>query len=269
MTAATVEAKAFDYIIALIYERCRIRPHEGKQNLIRSRLGKRMRHHGMETFEEYCHFLQNEADEEEFTQGVDALTTNFLREQEHFDFMVNTALPEVVTKGRPFTVWSAACATGEEPYSIAFYLGEHFPLEAGWNWRVMATDISTRALAKGGAGIYPLERAATVPKPWLKKFCQQGIGEWDGQFRIKPHIAARVTFQQINLLAPYSFREPFDLIFCRNVMIYFDRPTQEQLVNELSRYLVPDGHLLIGHSESLNGLDVAVKSVRPSVYKKK
>lgn len=271
MTAGIAEAKAFEYIITLIYQRCGVRLHEGKENLIRSRLGKRLRHHGIETLEEYCDYLQNEADEQEFTHVVDALTTNytnFLREPEHFDFMVNTALPEVVKKGRPFTVWSAGCATGEEPYSMAFHLGEHFPLEDGWDWRVMATDISTKALATARLGVYPLERAAAVPKRWLKKYCQQGIGEWDGRFRIKPHIVDRVDFQQVNLLAPYSFATTCVLVFCRNVMIYFDRPTQEQLVNQLARRLVPGGYLLIGHSESLTGLDVSVQCVRPSVYKR-
>lgn len=271
MTPAKAEAEAFEYIISLIYERCRIRLHHGKQNLIRSRLGKRMRHHGIETLEGYCNFLQNEAEEEEFTHVVDALTTNFtnfMREPAHFDFMLNTALPEVVQRDRPFRVWSAACATGEEPYSIAFSLGENFPQNRGWDWQIVATDISTRALSRAKTGVYPLERASSVPKPWLKKYCQRGIGQWEGHFRVRPNISERVTFQQINLLSSYSFSQPFDLIFCRNVMIYFDRETQEQLVNHMSQNLIPGGYLLVGHSESLNGLNVPVNCVKPSIYRK-
>jgi chemotaxis protein methyltransferase CheR len=272
MSAPTSEAKAFDYIISLIYERCRIRLHEGKHHLIRSRLGKRMRQNGIESLEDYCHFLQTEAEEEEFTHVVDALTTNFtnfLREQDHFEFMVEQALPAVLREERrPFKVWSAAGATGEEPYSIAFYLAEKFSLEAGWDWRILATDISTRALAKAKAGLYPLERAKAVPGEWRKRYCQRGTGDYEGQLRIKPAIQARVEFRQMNLLGPISFMAPFELIFCRNVMIYFDRPTQEQLVNELARCLVPGGYLLIGHSESLNGLSVPFKCERPSIYRK-
>lgn len=272
MRASTSEAKAFDYIISLIYERTRIRLHDGKQHLIRSRLGKRMRLHGIESFEDYCEFLQNVADEDEFTHVVDALTTNFtnfLREQDHFDFMVEKALPAVLPEGkRVINVWSAASATGEEPYSIAFYLAEKFPQALGWDWRILATDISTKALAKARAGVYPLERAQAVPREWLKRYCQRGTGEFEGQFRIKPELSGRVEFRQLNLLGSLAFPTPFDLIFCRNVMIYFDRPTQEQLVTQLVRHLVPGGYLLIGHSESLNGLNVPFKCERPSIYRK-
>lgn len=272
MRATTSEAKAFDYIISLIYERTRIRLHDGKQHLIRSRLGKRMRLHGIESFEDYCDFLQHRAAEDEFTHVVDALTTNFtnfLREQDHFEFMVSKALPAVLPEGkRSVSVWSAASATGEEPYSIAFYLAEKFSVAQGWDWRILATDISTKALAKARAGVYPLERAQTVPREWLKRYCQRGTGEFEGQFRIKPEIGSRVEFRQLNLLGALSFPAPFDLIFCRNVMIYFDRPTQEQLVTELARHLAPGGYLLIGHSESLNGLNVPFKCERPSIYRK-
>jgi len=272
MRASTSEAKAFDYIISVIYERTRIRLHDGKHHLIRSRLGERMRLHGLESFEDYCGFLQTHADEEEFTHVVDALTTNFtnfLREPDHFEFMVAKALPAVLPEGRrTINVWSAASATGEEPYSIAFHLAEKFPAALGWDWRILATDVSTRALAKARAGVYPLERAQTVPREWLKRYCQRGTRACEGQFRLKPEISGRVKFRQLNLLGAYSFPSPFDLIFCRNVMIYFDRPTQEQLVTELARHLVPGGYLLTGHSESLNGLNVPFKCERPSIYRK-
>jgi chemotaxis protein methyltransferase CheR len=272
MRTPTSEAKAFEFIISLIYERTRIRLHDGKQHLIRSRLGKRMRLHGIESFEDYCHFLQNEAGEDEFTHVVDALTTNFtnfLREKDHFDFMVDKALPAVLPEGkRHFKIWSAASATGEEPYSIAFYLAEKFPPALGWDWRILATDISTRALARARSGIYPLERAQGVPGGWLKRYCLRGTGEYDGHFRIKPVIQEWIEFKHLNLLGPLTLSSPFELIFCRNVMIYFDRPTQEQLVNELAKWVVPGGYLLIGHSESLNGLRVPFKCDRPSVYRK-
>lgn len=272
MRTSISEAKACDFIIGLIYERCRIRLHEGKEPLIRARLGRRMRLHGHESLEDYCHFLQNDAPDEEITEVVDALTTSytkFLREPDHFEFMVQRALPAVLADGRrKFRVWSAACATGEEPYSIAFYLAEHFPHAQGWDWRVLATDISTKALKQASEGVYPLERAGTVPPEWLKRHCQRGTGEFEGRFRIRPELAGRVDFQLLNLLGPISFAEPFDLIFCRNVMIYFDRTTQEQLATSLARFLVPGGFLLTGHAESLTGLRVPFKCEQPSIYRK-
>ncbi len=273
MRASTSEAKAFDYIIALIYERTRIRLHAGKQHLIRSRLGKRMRVQGVESLEGYCDFLQNGADDDEFTHVVDALTTNFtnfLREPEHFEFMVERALPAVLPAGqRRFKVWSAGGATGEEPYSIALYLAENFPVAQGWDWRILASDISTRALAEARAGIYPLERVQTVPREWLKRYCQRGLGDFEGHVRIKPELGARVEFRQLNLLGQFAFPVPFDLIFCRNVMIYFDRPTRTQLVTELARHLVPGGYLLIGHAETLNGLKVPFQCEQPGIYRKR
>src|SRR5689334_12668463 len=151
MSVATDTAGDYEYIIQLVYERCRIRLHDGKQQLIKARLGKRLRHHGFESLGQYCDYLRRGADAAEITHLVDALTTNytqFLREKDHFEFLVKTALPGLLAKNaRRFSVWSAACATGEEPYSLGFYLSEHFPPGAGWDWRILATDISTKVLA--------------------------------------------------------------------------------------------------------------------------
>jgi chemotaxis protein methyltransferase CheR len=272
MPAAIDAASDFEFIIQLVYDRCRVRLHEGKQQLIRARLGKRLRHHGFETLGQYCDYLRRGGDDAEVTHLVDALTTNytqFLREKDHFEFMVKTALPAMLAGAtRRFSVWSAACATGEEPYSLAFYLSEHFPSAAGWDWRILATDISTKALAVGQGGVYPADRLSSVPPEWWKKYFQKGVGKWAGHCRIKPDLASRVAFHQINLLGEYTFQEKFEVIFCRNVMIYFDRPTQEQLVNKLSRHLAPNGYLLIGHSESLNGLNIGLRCLRPSIYQK-
>lgn len=271
MSAISKETKAYQYIIAFIYERCRIRLDDGKEELMKSRLGKRMRHHGMTSFVEYCDFLRTRADEDEFTQVVDALTTNFtnfLREKDHFDFMVQDALPAVLPKdpGR-FQVWSAASSSGEEPYTVAMYLAEHFPVARRWDWRITASDISTKVLAASERAVYAEERVKTIPHEWLRKYFQKGVGKWDGHYRVKRALVERVTFRQVNLIEDYAHSQPFELIFCRNVMIYFDRQTQEQLVNRLCRFLVPQGHLLIGHSESLNGLDVPLRCVRPSIYR--
>lgn len=271
MPRQTDQDSDFDFIIRLVYERCRIRLHDGKHQLIKARLGKRMRRLGLETLGEYCDYLRQSGDEEELTHLVDALTTNythFLREKDHFEFLVGTALPGLLKGQKKFQIWSAACATGEEPFTIGFYLAEHFPLMSGWDWRIQATDVSTQALARAQQGIYAEERLTSLPPGWGPKFFQKGQRDWEGYYRVKPDLQERLHFQQVNLLGQYSFAEPFQVIFCRNVMIYFDRPTQEQLVQRLAQCLVPNGYLLIGHSESLNGLDLGLRCLRPSIYQK-
>jgi chemotaxis protein methyltransferase CheR len=266
------EAEACQYIADLVYDRCRIRLHDGKDALIKARLGKRMRKYGFTALPQYCDFLRTEGDEAELTMVIDALTTNFtnfLREADHFKFLVEQALPSVLPKGgKKFHVWSAASSSGEEPYTIGFYLSEHFPPALGWDWRIAASDISTKVLEKARQGIYPAERLDAIPRDWLRKYFQKGVGRWEGCCRVKSSITERVSFRQINLIESYTHPQPFEIIFCRNVMIYFDRPTQEQLVNQLCRFLVPKGYLIIGHSESLNGLNVPLRCLRPSIYQR-
>ena len=270
--ASRLDEDACDFIIALIYERSRIRLHGGKQALIKARLGKRMRHHSFACLADYCDFLQSSAGHEEVTHAVDALTTNFtnfLREEDHFQFLVNQALPGLLGKGRrKFHLWSAACASGEEPFSLAFYLDEKYPLAEGWDWRILATDISTKALAKAEAAVYAADRLDGLSDAWLRKHFQKGSGESEGYFRVKSRLRERVTFRQVNLLGAYDFPERFEAILCRNVMIYFDRPTQQQLVTNLSRFVVPAGYQLIGHTESLTGLPVPFRCLRPSYYQR-
>ncbi len=266
------EARACRFIADLIYERCRIRLHDGKDALIKARLGKRMRKHGFAELADYCEFLRTQPDDEEMTCVVDALTTNFtnfLREPDHFTFLVDQVLPSIVPPGRKkFDIWCAASSSGEEPYSIALYLAERYPPASGWDWRITASDISTRVLDQARLGVYPAERLHSIPRDWVRKYFQKGVGKWEGRCRIKPEIAERISFCRINLIEAYTHTQPFEIIFCRNVLIYFDRPTQEQLVRRLSENLVPNGYLLIGHSESLNGMNLPLRCLRPSVYQR-
>lgn len=265
------EAAAYNYIISLIYERAGIRLHDGKHELIKARLGKRMRFHGFPDLGTYCEFLSTKADEDEMTQVVDCLTTNFthfLREEDHLKFLTNQALPSLFSKPCKFKVWCAACATGEEPYSIAFYLFEHYPPSAGWDWSILATDISTKALGKARDAIYAEEKLTALPLSWRQNYFQKGQNNYEGYFRVKSQVSARVAFKQLNLLNPYDFSEQFAVIFCRNVMIYFDRPTQEKLIKQLSQQIMPKGYLIVGHAESLTGLSVGLKRLNPSVYQK-
>ncbi len=270
MAAISDETSALEYIVTEIYNYCRIRLHDGKASLIKARLVKRMRATGYETITGYVDFLASKASPEEWTQVVDALTTNFtnfLREEDHFAFIVQGVLPELLSAGQKrFNIWSAASSTGEEPYTIGFYLNEHYPLSSGWDWRIVASDLSTKALATAKQAIYAQERINTVPPEWQRRYFQLGQGEWEGHYRIKPIITERVTFRKINLIDVYEHEAPYEIIFCRNVMIYFDRPTQEALVQRLCRFLRPGGYLLIGHSESLTGLKLPLRCIKPSIY---
>jgi chemotaxis protein methyltransferase CheR len=272
MSAVTTETEAYRYIMALVYERCRIRLHDGKEALIRARLGKLLRRHSLVSLPEYCDYLRNRADEREFTRVVDALTTNFthfLREADHFQFVVEQALPSLLSqRQKHFNIWSAASSSGEEAYSLAFYLSESYPPVAGWDWRILASDISTRVLEQARRGIYPADRVRAVPPEWLRRYFQQGVDDWAGLYRVKRSVAERVLFRQINLIGHFAHPQSFETILCRNVMIYFDRATQEQLVEKLCGFLVPGGYLIIGHSESLNGLRIPLKCLRPSIYRK-
>lgn len=269
---ADADADACRFIREFMYRRCGIKLHEGKEPFLRARLGKVMRSLGMASLAEYVQFLRTRADEGHFSQMVDALTTNysyFLRESEHFEFMVQDALPQVLGPGcRRFRVWSAAAASGEEPYTIALFLAEHYPRISGWDWQVTASDISSRALATARRGIYPLDRVAQVPPDWLRRHFQKGAGRWTGHVRVKLDLAQHVTFQRINLMGHYAHPHPFEIVFCRNMMIYLDRSAQEELIARLCRFIVPGGYLLIGHSESLNGLQAPLRCVRPSIYRR-
>jgi chemotaxis protein methyltransferase CheR len=272
MTTNATEEAACRYIAELVYDRCRIQLQDGKNALIKARLGKRMRQLGFDGLAEYCDFLRATENAAEITGVIEALTTNFtgfFREADHFEFLVKQALPSAPPKDRRrIRIWSAASSSGEEPYSIGISLAEHCPPVLGWDWLIAASDISAKVLEQARLGIYPLERLGAMPRDLLRKYFQKGVGRWDGYCRVKQSIAGRVSFRQINLIEPYNFPRPFDVIFCRNLMIYFDRQTQEQLVNQLCRFLPPGGYLFIGHSESLNGLSVPLRCLRPSIYQR-
>ena len=192
-------------------------------------------------------------------------------DERHFDFLTRTILPELTgTRGTRLNFWSAACSSGEEPYTLALslfdYFGRHDP---GRSWQIEATDISNPVLLKARAGIYKAEAVEKIPPAQLRAFFKAGAGEEAGTYRVQPILQERIRFRQLNLLGPaLPFTEPFQVIFCRNVMIYFDRATQEELVARLARLLAPGGYLLVGHSESLTNIKHPFESVRPAVYRR-
>lgn len=264
----------FDFIRNLVYERSRINLSPDKRQLVSARLGKRLRAMNVPTIGEYCRLLQAPGADEELANLIDAISTNhtfFFRESAHFDFLRQIIIPETLARwsgerGMRFKVWSAACSSGEEPYSIAITLAEcmpHLP------WHIEATDISHRILAKAVAGIYSGETAAKIPRETLRTYFQRGFGPQEGNFRVKRTLRERVTFRHLNLLeGDLPIRDLFEVIFCRNVMIYFDRPTQDELVSRLADRLVPGGYLFVGHSESLTQMRHSLQAVRPAVYRK-
>lgn len=266
------DKEACAYIIELVRRRSGICLHHGKDALIQARLGKRVRRLGLPGLPQYCEFLRREADEDEIASVVEALTTHFtsfLREESHFRFLVEQALPRLLRPGeKRIHIWSAASSTGEEPYSAAFYLAEHFPPAAGWDWRITASDIAETVLGRARLGVYPEERLSGLPREWLRRYFQKGVGPWAGSYRVKSAITERVAFRQINLIEEYTHPQPFHAIFCRNALIYFDRPTQERMLRHLCRFAAPGGIIMVGHSESLNGLDLPLRCLQPSIYQR-
>ena len=264
----------FDFIRNLVYERSRISLSSEKRELVSARLAKRLRATNLASVGDYCRLLQSPDQEEELANLIDAISTNhtfFFRENAHFDFLRQTVLPEMrvrsTQEGWPqFRVWSAACSSGEEPYSIAITLADSL---SGWSWQIEATDISHGILEKARTGIYRAETVERLPKHTLQSHFKRGFGPQDGNYRTKAALRDRINFQHLNLLEGVPpFREPFHVIFCRNVMIYFDRPTQEELITKLARLLIPGGYLFVGHAESLTVLKHSLQAVRPAIYRR-
>jgi chemotaxis protein methyltransferase CheR len=252
-------------------------PH--KREMLKARLGRRLRALGLARFLDYYRLLsEGDPGGEELTRFVNAVTTNvtdFFREPHHFRFLAEQWLPRLRQRAgrdgeRRLRVWSAGCSTGEEPYTIAFTLREALGAAAGcWNVRVLASDIDTDALARAAAGVYPAARAATVPPALRRRFLLKGTGANSDLVCVRPEVRGLVAFRRINLIDdPWPVHTSFDAIFCRNVLIYFDRPTQQRLLERLLRFLHDDGLLFLGHSESLNGLFAGMKHLENTVYQR-
>jgi chemotaxis protein methyltransferase CheR len=260
--------REFDQITELAYRTCGIDLKNGKQELVQARLGKKIRQGKFGSFKQYYEHVVADKTGEELIALLDALTTNFtsfLREAAHFDFLRKTIVPGL--KGQ-IRIWSAACSTGEEPYTIAFSLIEELGMPAASRIQILASDISSRALAAAGRGVYEAERFKEFPKDWLSKYLLRGYDRREGWFQVKPPIRRLIEFKRLNLMESFRPAQPFQVIFCRNVMIYFNKETQEQLVNRFASCLEPGGYLLIGHAESLTGLKHPYDYVKPAVYRR-
>ena len=238
----------------------------GKQAMLAGRLGKRLRALNLATFSDY---LQRVADDiTECQTAVDLLTTNetyFFREPKHFAFLSQVAIPEFHAQ-QTVRIWSAACSSGEEPYSIAMVLAER---RGQRPWEILASDISQSILQNARSGQYPLSRAQNIPPSYLQRFCLKGIGIHEGTLKIAPALLQRVQFQQINLISPRANVGEFDMIWLRNVLIYFDVETKVAVCQQLLQKLRPGGFFLVGHSESLQGMVAGLEMVQAAVYRKR
>ena len=272
----TISREAYHFIAAKVYEHSRIRLGDDKQALVSGRLAKRLRALNLDSFDMYCTFLESAKGAEEIGPLVDSISTNhthFFREIEHINFLRDVALkewfPQVTRNREVFKFWSAACSSGEEPYTIAIVLAEYARAHGVFNWQIEASDISSRILAKAQAAIYDESRLQLPQPEWLQRYFQKGAGNFAGQYRVKDALIKQVKFHRLNLLqAQYPVQPNQHVIFCRNVMIYFDTATQQELVLKLINQLTPGGYFVVGHSESLLGIKHPLKSVKPGIYRK-
>jgi chemotaxis protein methyltransferase CheR len=243
---------------------------DGKEPLVAARLGKVAGRLQLHSYQEYYDYVTADRTGQALLALIEALTTHhtgFLREPAHFEFLAQIAFSEWRTRDQ-IRIWSAGCSSGEEAYSIAFHLLDCGALPDSTRIDIFATDISSRMLEIARAGVYPAERLAHLPPHWLSKYLLKGHGRSAGLLRVKPEIQRLITFERLNLVEPFPPLAPFSVIFCRNVMIYFDRPTQESLVIRAATLLEPGGYLFIGHSESLLGLEQPLTYVQPAIYRK-
>jgi chemotaxis protein methyltransferase CheR len=265
---------AYGFLAELVYQRSRIRLGPDKQALVAGRLGRRIQTLGCANFEDYCRLLKSPGGEEEVGDLIDLISTNhtqFFREHAHFDVLAERLLPALAARtiatGREARVWSAAAASGEEAYSLAIVLAEFARTRPGFSWRVHASDISRRMLESCRLGIYESNKVVLPSPDLLARYFQRGHGDREGFYRVKADLRRLVAVEHVNLFQDsYPVPRDLDVIFCRNVMIYFDVASRRELVDRLTEQLAPGGHLFVGHSESLLGLGHRLKTAWPGVY---
>lgn len=258
----------FARVRKLIYQHAGISLSEAKTDMVYSRVGRRLRALGLDGFREYLDYLENQQDHAEWEAFTNALTTNltsFFREEHHFPILAD----HLLKLQRPIRIWCSAASTGEEPYTIAMTACEAFgtlrpPVE------IIATDIDTNVLATAAKGVYPYERVSKLSEKRRKEFFQKGVGAHEGTVRVRNELRSLITFNQLNLLdEQWALKEPFDAIFCRNVMIYFDKPTQAKILNKFESYMKPHTLLFAGHSENFMYVSNAFQLLGKTVYQLK
>ena len=274
----SVSPALFEKFQKLIYIETGIWLGSSKTALLCGRLFRRLRTLEITSLESYYECVAQPDQHEERARMIDAITTNetrFLREPRHFEFMVQRVFPrwradaEHGLRPKRVRIWSAGCSSGEEPYTVAMLLAKHLPVQAGWDVRLLATDISNRVLEKARKGVYPMAKAAELSEDLLHNFMLRGMAERDGEMKVKVEIQQMVDFRRLNLDQDANLGEsPFDAIFCRNVLIYFDAASKSRVVANLSRYLIANGLLFVGHAENLSSMSSQLRSLEPTIYTK-
>lgn len=263
----------------LIYRHSRISLGPNKKGLVHSRLSKRLRSTQCDSFGAYLDWVQSPKGADELTHLVDAISTNhtyFFRESAHYEFLESKVLPRFLNptdtpawSERTLRIWSAACSTGEEPYSIAMCIDPLMGKQAARDWQIHASDISTRVLSSAASGVFKSDRVENIEAHLLRDYFQQGSGSNEGMVRVKESIRRHIHFVQLNLLTDsYPFHEPFHVVFNRNVMIYFDQATQQELIDRMVPLIAPGGYLFIGHSETLSAVKHPLRQIQPSIFQK-
>ena len=271
LISAELNHHQFQEISRIVYEQCGINLKSGKEALVRARLMKRLRALEMSSVEAYLSFIGSGKGQREIETLIDVMTTNktsFFRESAHFDYLAEVILPRLEQHRLRF--WSAACSSGEEPYTLAMVLRETIPAIDQRDVLILSTDISHRMLDIAREGLYSQERLAGVPRAMVSKyFRRQALSAGKSGFRVKSSLRQLVRLAPLNLMQPWPMKGPFNVIFCRNVMIYFDRPTQQGLIDRFHDLLAPGGYLFVGHSEGLSGIRHAFQYMKPAIYRKR
>jgi chemotaxis protein methyltransferase CheR len=260
----------------LIYGKAGIYLSPGKKALLEARLTSRIRQLGGKSFGEYFHQVVDDPEGTELIQLLDRISTNethFFREPRQFEFLEQQIFPRWAEQGaaglkpRLIRVWSAGCSTGEEPYSIAMTVLDHFPPAAGWQVEILATDLSSRVLDSARKAVWPIAKSVEIPQGYLKRFMLKGTGSQADNMKAGPEIVSVVRFERVNLNDElYSVGGRFDVIFCRNVLIYFDAASRARVIERLLNHLAPSGYFFIGHAETLNGVTERVRNIMPTIY---
>lgn len=273
----TLSDKLFNRFSSLIYKEVGITLPPAKKVMLEARLGKRLKAYGFKTFEQYAEFVFSDKGlAEELVSLINVVSTNktdFFREAGHFEYLANKAIPELIQShnagtNRPFRIWSAGCSTGEEPYTMSMVLAEFAAQHPGFKSSILATDISTEVLSKAHKAIYAENIVSAIPSHMKHKYLLKSKDKSNPLVRIVPRLRSMVKFRRLNFMEEFDVDDSMDVIFCRNVIIYFDKPTQERLLNRFCKQLVKGGYLFLGHSETISGLDVPLSPVASTIYRR-
>ncbi|MGA2349887.1 MAG: CheR family methyltransferase [Terracidiphilus sp.] len=271
----SISSRDYTRLCNLIYSEAGIHLGAEKKTMLEGRIKRRLKTLNLVSYSEYCDYLfGHEGLKEELVHLIDVVTTNktdFFRESGHFDFLVEKALPEMAERlaGRSFLIWSAGCSSGEEPYTMSIVLSEYALTHPGFRFRIQATDISNLVLAKAELGVYSNDVVAPVAPQLRKKYFMRSRDPGSEKQRVVPELRRSIEFRRLNFMdADYGVAEKVDAIFCRNVIIYFDRPTQERILLKLSNCLTPGGYMFVGHAETLHDMNLPLVPVAPALYRR-